>query len=423
MIKRIIKQLKENTQVTDWLIEEIVSDTKEAFYVLQHLETTRVTTTTEYKVTIYHKFSENNHDYLGSSAFIMSHRMSAKAIDKLISDAVYAAGFVKNEYYEIVKGIKKKSWKEKIEEISPFVILDQIAQTFFSKANEFVTFNSLELFFNTKTSHIVNSQNVDLKKTLHEIKVEAIPSYHGKDLKVEVYKDFHYSKLDLGKVAIDAQMAVADATSRYFATTIPGIKKIDVILKEEHAKDFFNAIIDNFSFADVYQHATDKKIGDAIQTKPIGDKLTIGLRTNSPANAFDNDGVILKPITILDKGQLVNYYGSNRYAYYLHRQPTGNLNRIAVKPGKQTEADLRKDPHLEIIALSNIQIEIYSGYIGGEVRLANYFDGEKQIPVSGFSFSGDLNKCLSNLYLSKETTVLEQYEGPKSIKLIEIDIL
>ncbi|MFA5766077.1 MAG: TldD/PmbA family protein, partial [Bacilli bacterium] len=89
----------------------------------------------------------------------------------------------------------------------------------------------------------------------------------------------------------------------------------------------------------------------------------------------------------------------------------------------KTQEKLKKEPHLEIIALSNIQIDIYSGYIGGEVRLANYFDGEQVIPVSGFSFSGDLNKCLSNLYLSKETIIINRYEGPRYIKLIDIDIL
>ena len=426
MIKKIIQCLKGNNQVTDWLIEETTCNTSEAFYVLQHLETTRVTTSTEYKVTIYHQFGENNHRYLGSSSFIISHKMSSKTIEKLVDDAVYAAGFVKNEYYEIVKGIKKKSWKEKHqkqEEISPFITLNQMAVTFFENANEKVRFNSLELFFITKTIHIINSQNVDLKKTLHEIKVEAIPSYHGEELKVEVYKDFHYRSLDLEKVANDAKMAVADATSRYFAIKVPDVKKISVLLKEENARDFFSAIIENFSFADVYQHATDKKIGDTIQIKPKGDKLTIGFKTNSPANAFDQDGVILKPIKIVDKGQLVNYYGSNRYAYYLNMKPTGNFSMITVKGGKQTEEELKREPHLEIIALSNIQIEIYSGYIGGEVRLANYFDGEKTISVSGFSFSGDLNQCLSKLYLSKEMTILNQYEGPKYIKLSDIDIL
>lgn len=423
MIKKIIKCLKENNQVTDWLIEENICNTSEAFYVLQHLETTRVSATIEYKVTIYHKFSENNHDYLGSSSFLISHKLSNQVIDKLINDAVYAAGFVKNEYYEIVKGEKRRSWKEKAITASPFTTLDQIANTIFKEANEQVKFNSLELFFICKTIHIINSQNVDLKKALYDIKVEAIPSYNGKDLKVEVYKDFNYRNLDLSKVANDAHMAVADATSRYFAEKIPEIKKADVLLKEENAQDFFTAIIDNFSFTDVYQHSTDKKIGDFIQTKPKGDKLTIGFKTNSPANAFDSDGVILKPIKIVDKGQLVNYYGSNRYAYYLNMQPTGNFSMITVKKGLKTQEKLKKEPHLEIIALSNIQIDIYSGYIGGEVRLANYFDGERVIPVSGFSFSGDLNKCLSNLYLSKETIILNRYEGPRYIKLIDIDIL
>jgi predicted Zn-dependent protease len=84
---------------------------------------------------------------------------------------------------------------------------------------------------------------------------------------------------------------------------------------------------------------------------------------------------------------------------------------------------MKKKPHLEIIALSGIQIDMYSHYIGGEVRLAVYFDGKEYHPVSGFSFSGNIEKCLSALVMSKETTVLQGYEGPKYILLKNMEIL
>jgi hypothetical protein len=51
---------------------------------------------------------------------------------------------------------------------------------------------------------------------------------------------------------------------------------------------------------------------------------------------------------------------------------------------KQVYERMKKKPHLEIIALSGIQIDMYSHYIGGEVRLAVYFDGKEYHPVSGF---------------------------------------
>ena len=314
MIKKIIKCLEASSKVSDWLIEESITNTNEAFYVLEHLETTRSTNTTEYKVTIYNKFTENNHEYLGSSSFILSHKVNNKTIEKMIADAVYASSYVKNEVFEIVKGEKKRSWKEKELSDEPFSLLDKIALTFFKESNKSVKFNSLELFYETKSTHIINSQGVNLKKVLHQVMVEAIPSYNGDNLKVEVYKNYSYYDIDLLKIESDAKAAILDVTNRYFATKIPAINNVNIILKDNEVKEFMYSVIDNYSYADVYQHATDKKIGDLIQKSIHGDKLTIGLKSNSKANAFDGDGILLKPVTVIEKVVLVNHYGSNRYA-------------------------------------------------------------------------------------------------------------
>ena len=72
--------------------------------------------------------------------------------------------------------------------------------------------------------------------------------------------------------------------------------------------------------------------------------------------------------------------------------------------------------------MSGIQLDLYAGYIGGEVRLANYFDGTNTYPISGFSFSGNLNECVNTLELSKEVTKINGYEGPKYVLLKQFDI-
>ena len=108
---------------------------------------------------------------------------------------------------------------------------------------------------------------------------------------------------------------------------------------------------------------------------------------------------------------------------YLGLKPSGLLATIVVGKGKTSYERMKKKPHLEIIALSGIQIDMYSHYIGGEVRLAVYFDGKEYHPVSGFSFSGNIEKCLSALVMSKETTVLQGYEGPKYILLKNMEII
>jgi hypothetical protein len=113
MIKQIIKSLKENLEVTDWLISETAIESSQAFYVLQKLETTRVANTCEYFVTVYHRFKDNGTDYLGSSSFAVSHKLRKNELAEKISEAVFASKFIKNKTYNLVNGEKENPGKKK----------------------------------------------------------------------------------------------------------------------------------------------------------------------------------------------------------------------------------------------------------------------------------------------------------------------
>lgn len=423
MIKQIIKCLKENQKVTDWLISETETESSQAFYVLQKLETTRQVKTTEYTVTVYHRYAVDGTDYVGSSTFALSHKLKKKDLVAKIEDAVYAASFVKNKAFALVQGDKKKSVKEKGYEADSFALLDQIANIFIGASGPNVKFNALELFYTKTVNHIVNSRNVDLKKTFYKLFVEAIPSFDGEDQKVELYKNFHYATIDFDLIHNNAVEALKDVTARYQAKKIEDLRKADVILKDDDTAAFIHDLISEYSYASVYRHGNVKTVGDMLQKDPKKDLLTISLVPSSKTDAFDRDGVLLKPVKVVENGKLISYYGDNQYAQYLDAVPTGIMTTAKVEKGKSSVTTMTKKPHIEIIALSNIQIESYNDYIGGEVRLAMYFDGKGYHPISGFSFSGSISSILSNLSLSKETVSINRYQGPKYMKLKDMDIL
>ena len=72
---------------------------------------------------------------------------------------------------------------------------------------------------------------------------------------------------------------------------------------------------------------------------------------------------------------------------------------------------------------SGIQIDIRADYIGGEVRLAIYHDGETATPISGFSFSGSFKQALNTLTTSKETVKISRYNGPKYIRFKNVSVM
>ena len=158
MIKQIVKVLKEIQEISGYKVIENTEQSNQAFYVLEKLETVRLVETKEAIVTIYH----NNGEYLGTSSFIVSHNLTKKALMEKITDAIFAAKFVKNKPFELVKGEKKKTFKSKPINEKPVEIIEEIATIFNNEKTDNAKFNALEIFLNTKISHLVNSNGVDL---------------------------------------------------------------------------------------------------------------------------------------------------------------------------------------------------------------------------------------------------------------------
>ena len=91
--------------------------------------------------------------------------------------------------------------------------------------------------------------------------------------------------------------------------------------------------------------------------------------------------------------------------------------------GSMTKADMKAKPYLECASLSGIQVDLFNDYIGGEIRLAYYFDGEKTVPVTGISMSGKLSDVLKALRLSSETVIEGAYEGPALLLMPGMKVL
>ena len=72
--------------------------------------------------------------------------------------------------------------------------------------------------------------------------------------------------------------------------------------------------------------------------------------------------------------------------------------------------------------MSGLQVDTFTDYIGGEIRLAYYCDGEKVIPVTGISITGSLKQVLPSIRLSKEIAADDGYTGPSKAILQDMKI-
>lgn len=287
-ISQIKKALNE-LEVCAYEITEITENNYEQYYVKGCLETIRKIDVVEDRVTVFKENDFNGKKTLGQADFIIEHKLTGREIKDCIKDALESAQYVHNEPYELKKGEKKQSYSYKPLDETPDVILQKIAQIFFTNSNHYLSFNSLECFFNDRTVELVNSNGVQLKKKYYEIKVEAIPSYYSDEFKTELYRMFVYDQLDYDKITEDAKQAIKDVVARGKAIKLENVNKCNIILRDEVIKDLFGEIIDSFNYASVYMKANLKKVGDNVQDSPK-EPLNLFLDRKNKANFFDEEG-------------------------------------------------------------------------------------------------------------------------------------
>lgn len=405
--------LREHDGVHDYKINTVKTESYELFFVHNKLETVRATDTTATTVTVY-----VSHDgKLGLASFkVYASTQEGEAREK-IAAAVKKAGMIANEPYALPENeTLTGKIPSNLENESPEQVAAHIADAVFSADMlDFGSVNALEIFVNRLTVSVKNSRGIDKTETKYSAMIEAIPTWN-EGVSVELYEAKRISRFDENEIRREIEEKMREVRDRGRAQ--PPAQKLTcpVRLNTEELSELFSELVSGLHYQSVYSHSNPHSIGDAVQKDPTGDRITVTMRgaiEGSVASAlFDTDGVTLTDTEVISDGTVTAYFGDNRFAQYLGMPVTGNLSCMEVKAGTLTDKDLKTTPYFECVSMSGLQLDVYNDYIGGEVRLAYYHDGDTVIPVTGVSLSGKLSDALASLRLSQETACAGRYAGP-----------
>ena len=426
LMEKLIKALNKSG-VNDYKIVCTHSESVELFYVLNKLETNRATDINEVEVTIYIDVDGKR----GQSSFSYFNFMNEDEILEAINKKIYAAKFALNPYYEIPSKVEEKplAIHSNFENYSHLEAGEKVVKAVLA-AKEYKegTFSANEIFVTKKTVRILNSKGVDLSYTNYKGFIELIPSWEEGDEEVETYHSITFSSLDEKEITRQVDEAMLLTKARFEAQNLKLDKPVKVIIEGEDVPQYFDFFVDNLSYAYKYQHMNRFEVGENVQGEDItGDKLNISLLPiydgASNSVSFDRDGVVLKPIELVKDGVATNLAGDYTMGYYLKvEHPTGRLPITKVEAGKKSFEEMKQEPYVRCVKFSSFQFEENSGFFGGEVRLGFYYDGEKEVPVTGFSIAGNIHEQKGKVVLSKETQVTSDYVGPKYLEIKEMNI-
>lgn len=423
MITKLTNILKSINEISGWKIKETVTESKELFFVRKNLDMNRAKKVHYYNVVVYRDFEADGKKYTGSSSVKLASNMSDNEIETKIKEAVYAASFVKNEYYPLAQNSTKELAEVNTKfngDILPYISSLREA-AYKSDIDSDAAINSLELFLNKRYVRLVTSEGIDRSYSSYDGEIEAITDC-DKGEAVEIFNDILFADFCPELIETEIKEQIVKTKERAVATQVKLIEGIDVIITGDAVKSFFEFYTDQSNAQLVYEKISAAKIGESFQGENIkGDKVNLKLEPimeNSTESApFDEDGIVLNPVVLFEDGVLKTYHGSQQYSYYLGVEATGNINNVVVSGGKYSECEFKSKPYIELVTFSDFQMDSMTGDFGGEFRLARYFDGEKTIPVTGGSIMGNLFKTQEEIYLSKELVQHNNYNGPKSVMI------
>ena len=413
-MKKVIEILKANADISDWKINLHRRESCELFFIKGALDCVRRTDTTNNLVTVY----VDGENCRGDAQFYVYPSTTDAELERACAEAVKRAKLIKNAPYALPEDEKGEyTVDSNFPSREALELAKEIAAACFeANAVENAAINSLEVFVTKHTEEIINSRGLAKKQTRFDAMVEAIPTYNGEKESVELYEQYNFSRWDKNALMEEIAGKMTEVKARYEAAAPTFSLSCPVILRAGELRQLFGEIAWDIDYSSVYSRSGLHKKGDAIQPAGGGDRLNITLLGELPGSVrssrFDIDGLALGELRVVEKGIVLAYHGSNRYGQYIGERPSGILPCVSVEAGSLSEEAFTAGPALEIVSMSGLQVDFYSDYIGGEVRLAYYFDGEKTLPLTGISVAGKLSEVLAEIRFSEKCILTGGYYGP-----------
>lgn len=424
-----IKECLKECKISEYKIVEIGVVSQEMFFIKKALDLSRGKEVRHFTLTVYKDFSDDNKRYKGSSIVNIYPTMDKKEIRNAIDAASLACNYIKNEYYEIKLDNTEKKYSANsnfIEKEMSEWMIDLSKALYKNDVKQKGWINSSEIFLNKTYTRIVTSQGIDKYYEGYNGMIEFITNWKEKD-EIELYKSIGFSDYNEKLISDAAEEMLYLSEERAKANTTVPSGKYDVIFTGSPIKEILSYYYQKAKAEAIYNGISQIKIDENIQgNEIIGDKINMvldpELSGSTESYPCDGDGVELKKTVLYEDGILKNYMGDVRHSYYLGIKPTGNIGNYVVSSGSKNYNEMKKEKYLELTAFSDFQMDPLTGDFGGEIRLGWYFDGETTIPITGGSVSGNIRDFHQNMFLSKELQQINNFKGPKAIKMFNVSI-
>lgn len=421
MIETIKNILSSMTEVSDWIITEEQSASKELFFVKDKLDMNRGTDIHEFAVRVFVDFQEGEERYKGDADVVLSPLDSVEELTKKLEQAAFSAKFVKNKWYPLpVNTSTEYPEMKKSDNIkSLHENYDDLHQVFYQDYGYTSKVNSCEVFAIEGTKRVVTSTGCDCTYPKNEFTFEIVTDCNEGEEPVEIFNGYYLTEMDLQEIERITKKQLMETEGRSKAVRNATLSDMRVILSGDAVEEFFQFYLQQASDVMVYTNIGKARIGQAFQSKdakePITVKMKPNLETSIYARPVDAEGTVLKEYDLMYEGEIKALRTTAKFSHYLGIEHVGTVNTFEVLGGKESLEEYKKQDYLEILTFSCFLADEITGDFGGEFRLAKLVQNGTETFVTGGAISENIFNIQNQMRFSREQEVRRYSVTPSAI--------
>ncbi|WP_029322471.1 metallopeptidase TldD-related protein [Butyrivibrio sp. AE3004] len=422
MTDRIIDILR-SSSADGFEITDTVTLGYEFYFIKHRLDQNRVRDVEHINVKVFKKLDDGR--MLGSASGEIYPTLSDDEIKEEIDKLIGRAENVRNPYYELCKPENFEASKDSDADVS------QIAENFVQAMKELPEtdteyINSYEIFAEKNKRRFVNSEGIDITFEYPSSMIEVVVNAKDAEHEIELYRMYKAGSCDKESLKKDIAEVLKYGKDKLIAKPTPKLGKVAVVFPTSDAVQIYSWFVEKCNAGFIYSKYSDWEIGKDVAPKAVGDKVTLKsvktLPNSSKKFDVDEEGAVIKDMTILENNVPKTFFGGRRFRYYLGIRDSYMACNFDVEGGSKTSDEIRSGKYLEIVEFSDFAVDAISGDMAGEIRLGYYHDGDKVTPVCGGSISGCMENFVNKMYMSKDKRQYDNFNIPALTRLENVSV-
>lgn len=429
MLNKIVKALKNRTNLAGWAVKETRSRGAQLYAVPQGVEAVRSVDSEKYKVNVYCRGkAADGTETMGSGDITI---LPGGDIEGGLDQAALVAGLVSNPVYSLPgpSPLPEVELADPELKADPAGVMHALMEkiTAAGARSPGVRMTAAECFGDLVYTRLVNSRGLDVEEESTHSNLEFVLHASEDGQEVEAFEemtrrrpaDFHIEESVEQRLRFTRDLLSAKAPADWQG---PVVLRGQTLAGFVFGDDLFGGVLQFLgSAASKYGKFTPWEIGKPVFRGEIkGDPLTIWANRLIPfgtaSSRFDGEGLPAMRLELIRDNLLVNFAAHQKYADYLGIPATGEFGGVEVAPGPTPEADLLAEPYIEIMQFSWFNPDAVTGDFATEVRLGYLVENGRRKPFKGGQLIGNFMDSLANVRWSAETGFYGTYLGPATAR-------